>query len=71
MPSLAEIRTLSGVAVATGKGVEVGSGMDVSVAGGGSGVVETILVTSGVTAGADWHAARHRKKRGNIFFIIG
>jgi 2-methylcitrate dehydratase PrpD len=69
MPSLGEMRFVSGVAVAAGMEVDVG--MAVSVAVADMGVDEGTLVTSGVAAGADWQAARNRKKRGNIFFIIG
>jgi hypothetical protein len=70
MPSLGEIRTVSGVGVIAGNAVEVGPGMGVSVAIAGSKVAETTLVTSDAATGADWQAERNRKKRGNIFFII-
>ncbi|GAB4500289.1 MAG: hypothetical protein OHK003_19850 [Anaerolineales bacterium] len=71
MPSLGEMRMLSGVADSAGWGVEVGSGMDVAVAVAGMDVGVGRMLTSGAGVGAGWHAERKRTKRGNIFFIIG
>lgn len=69
MPSVGEMRLVSGVAVAAGMEVDVG--MAVSVAVAEIGVEVEGELTSGAAAGTDWQAARNRKKRGNIFFIIG